>query len=130
MTNNTGMNKNIHNNFTANIRNKLVNFINKEFAMKATDELISVTIEALLGGDGKRMSRKTFSWHRNDNVTLGDKVADICEQYIINNIGQPTDIHCLVVYGFTGSIQIGFDRRFVEKDTINIWKNKFDFETL
>ena len=127
MINNTGCNRTAHNNFCNNCRTNLVNYINKEFAQKASDELFRVGIEALLVGEGKRTGKKLFIWNRNETRTLGDKIADICEEYISHNIGQATDIYPLVCYTFKGEIQIVFDRTIKDNNSINLWKDKLNY---
>ena len=130
MFNNTGRNAIAHNNFCNSHRNTIVNTINRQFAEKAGDELFRVEIEALLVGEGKRTSKKLFVWHRDGSVTLGDKVADICEMYLINNVGQVTDIHPLICHQFKGELQVVFDRNIIDDNHINLWKDKLNYETI
>ena len=130
MKNTVTLNPTAHNNFISEHRNTIVNTINKEFAQKANDELMWVGIEALLVGEGKRTGKKLFTWNRNEVRTLGDKVADICEEYISHNIGQATDIHPLVCHTFRGEMQLVFDRTIKDKNSINLWKDKLNYETI
>ena len=131
MFNNTGRNAIAHNNFCNSHRNTIVNTINRQFAEEAGDELFRVEIQALLVGEGKRTAKKLFSWNRTDNkVSLGDAVADICEQYLINNVGQVTDIHPLVCHQFKGELQVVFDRRVMDNNHINIWQDKLNYERI
>lgn len=123
MENYTGMNRTAHNNFISEQRNTIVNYINRQFSLEAGDEVFRVEIQALLVGEGKRTAKKLFSWNRTDNkVSLGDAVADICEQYLINNVGQVTDIHPLVCHQFKGELQVVFDRNIIDNNHINLWQ--------
>lgn len=130
MFNNTGRNAIAHNNFCNSHRNAIVNTINRQFAEEAGDEVFRVGIEALLVGEGKRTAKKLFTWNRHETRSLGDKVADICEMYLINNIGQATDIYSLVCYQFKGELQVVFDRNIIDDNLINIWQDKLNFERI
>ena len=131
MENYTGMNRTAHNNFISEQRNTIVNYINRQFSLEAGDELLRVEIESLLVGEGKRTAKKLFTWHRTDNkVSLGDAIADICEQYLINNVGQVTDIYPLVCYQFKGELQVVFDRNIIDDNHINLWKDNLNYERI